>query len=444
MEDQSPAKQGVFDASRFKNQRQRMDAAKATLQGLLTPNSSTSADVVSIFEDLLSTLLGPLRQEPPGASQAAEGALTLLGFTLAERRKLEIVGESSPDLDGNRVPGDRGLGDWLCKELLAPMNIPATKGPFQSSSFRGGYASPQVRNNGLRRFVVWYSAPDRSFDELVALAERLGQEFLARGVELPALPKIAASRLTFTNFRLFRERLLSQGSGGAFEQYLLAGLLQQEIAMMGTGLRVQTKNVGANDAATRSGGDIEVRHGQVLLRAYEVTANHWSSKLTQMDSSAAAGLDEVTLVASGVAGADSAEIVATLGIKADQLGIDAAVVDLDGLLDVVSSRISRHARSEAILFLYQCLARWHRRQPELITRLVSTLHVLNLVVEGQFIPLMTSHEVDVEESLVRVRELLDGLGALDQPGIADGLRELAAGLDNRNDDLGQSTQELSQ
>lgn len=434
MEDQSRAKQDAFDASRFENQRQRMDAAKETLRALLAPNSATSADPVSPFEDLLSTLLGPLRQDPPAASQAAEGALTLLGFTLAEHRKLEIVGESSPDLDGNRVPGDRGLGDWLCKELLAPLNIPSTKGPFQSSSFRGGYASPQVRNDGLRRFVVWYSAPDRAFDELVALAERLGQAFLARGVELPALPKIAASRLTFTNFRLFRERLLSQGSGGAFEQYLLAGLLEQEIAMMGRGLRIQTKNVGANDAATGSGGDIEVRQGQVLVRAYEVTANHWSSKLAQLDSSAAAGLAEVTLVANGVAGGDSTEIVETLGAKADQLGIDAAVVDLDGLLDVVSSRISRHARSEAILFLYQCLARWHRRQPELIARLVSTLRVLEMVVEGQFIPPRTGHEVDVEESLLRVRELLDELGALHRPGIPEGLRELASGLDNCNDD----------
>lgn len=411
-----------FGTSRFSTTKDRNAAAKDILTSLFSAATERIQDptLSESGGELLKLLLGSLLNDQPSASQAAEGALTILALTLAEQRRLDI---------STRIPGDRALGDWLCEHVLRPRNIPSTQGPFQSSSFRAGYASDQVRNDGLRHFTAWYSDVANGFEELQAFAIRLTEGFASRAVSLPAMPKIAAARLTHANFRMFREMLLEDGSGGALEQYLLAGLLSQELATTGAGHRIHTKNVGASDAATNSGGDVEVRHGQTLLKAYEVTANEWSTKLAQLNSSAAAGLDEVTIVANGVAGVPADVISQGLSSRSEQLGVDVAVLDLPGLLDVLASRISRHARAEAILFLYQSLARWHQRQPELITRVVGVLRQLNLVVEGTFMDVDTAGAADPNVSIELVRDVLVQLQAIDQPELPEVLRTLASELE---------------
>lgn len=416
--------QGSVAKTRARNAR-----AKEILSDFFSGVQDANSDQALLTDEtlvVLRTLIGSLGEDPPSASQAAEGALTILALTLAEGRQLDLVSPQSTDVGrSRRIEGDRSLGDWLCREVLQPRNIPSTQGPFQSSSFRGGYTSDQVRDSGLRTFISWYSDPDRSFDDISSLTLHLVAEFQRNAVELMAMPEILASKLSFLKFGLFRERLLAEASGGAFEQYLLAGLLEQELAATGTTFRIQTKNVGANDAATHAGGDIEVRDGQTLLKAYEVTANAWDTKLAQLDSSARAGLSEVTLVANGVAGIPAASLNEALSMKAEQLGIDVAVLDLSSLIDVLVSRISRHARAEAVVFIYRSLVRWHRREPDLVAKLIRILRQLDLVVEGTFIASPAAVQPDVDESMAQVSALLAELGTIREPDLPNALRSLA-------------------
>jgi hypothetical protein len=292
---------------------------------------------------------------------------------------LDASAAGNPDLQNGRIAGDRTVSDDLCRRLLNPRNIPATQGPLQSSSFRGGYLAPQVRDPGIRRYVAWQSEPGRTLTDVIELAKALADEFLDQASAMPELPELAASRFTFIAYRLARERLLEQGSGGAFEQYLLAGLLTQEIAQGQTGSRIATKSVGANDRAARTGGDIEVRHGQALISAIEVTAAPWDTKIDQLGTAAKSNLREVTIAAPGVARDVSAEDLAErLGPVAERLGLDVSVLDLHALMDEVASRLTQHARAAAFRYVYECLASWHRRQPELAQRLIDVLSLLGL------------------------------------------------------------------
>ena len=356
---------------------------------------------------VLNKALGPLKNDPPGASQGAEVAATISALTVAEGELFDL---------NSRIDGDRTVGDWFCANVLRVRNIPSTKGPLQSSSFRGGYKSDQVRSDAVRMFADWYSEKDRALSEVKDFLNSLVNEFSARATELPTLPGLNADRFTFARFKSFSESLLSEGSGGAFQQYLLAGILDNEIANYSSGMRVATKNVGANDAATSSGGDIEVRHSQALLAAYEVTANSWETKIDQLEAAAAAGLNTVNIVAPDVHRFDGSYIEETIRPVSNRLGMDIAILDLQGFMDTLSSRLTRHARSRAVTYLDNCLRTWHRREPELIQRVISTLN---------------SHELTLVESNVSH----DSQMHAESPSIDPGSLELMniLGIDNPND-----------
>lgn len=373
--------------SSFENTAKRSEATKGLLSSLFDAragkDSRESAPVPLDIVDVLELLVAPLRREPPAASQAAEAALTLAAFSMAEGRVLNLADPGAGDLENARIAGDRGAGDYLCNHILAPRNIPSTKGPLQSSSFRAGYLAQQVRDRAIQRYVEWQVAPGRSLKEVSELAAALVDEFLDKASAMPGMPEIAASRLTFIAYRQARERLLRRGSGGALEQYLLQGLLNQEMRQGQSGTRADTKNVGANDRAAGSGGDIEIRHGQKLLSSIEVSAADWDSKLSQLETAASANLSEATIAASGVAGdVSSDELAERLGPVTERLGLDVAVLDLHAFMDVVASRLTKHERAAAFRSVYDSIARWHRRQPELAHRLIDTLSSLSLIARG--------------------------------------------------------------
>lgn len=425
-----------FRRSKFANSAKRNEAALEILRKAFEANTSTPT-LATYESDLLDALLGGLKKEPPSASQAAEAALTILAMSLAEERQLDIMTQGSPDLKHRpgeqgtgRLPGDRTLGDKIPVVLLDPRNIPATRGAFQSSSYRSGYAAGQVRDPSLGKFIAWYIQDGRSIEELQRFAGALISAFKKCEVILPFLPEIAAARLTFVNFKMFRERLLRRASGGAYEQYLLAGLLDQEVVALGQGYRVVSKNVIANDASTGSGGDIEVRHGQALVKAYEVTANKWHTKLGQLDSSVGVGLDEVTIVAKDTAAEATGQILYDkLTRENDRLGVDTSVLDLGNLMDVVASRLTRFARRDAIHYVYRSLSRWHRRSPVLAQWLVDDLRELELLIEGTTAQLNVGPIQNVEDVISKFKEILGDIGIGEAPKVAERLRELADSLD---------------
>lgn len=429
--------------SRFTDTRSRNEAVIALLGELFEQRAGivdrNHAPLPDEAQAVLDGLTESLTNDPPMASQAAEAALTLAAFSLVEGRVLNLrAGESDDLTDVGRIAGDRGAGDRFCSQILEPRNIPATRGPLQSSSFRAGYLAPQVRNASLRRYVAWQSEPGRSIDELRAMAEALADAFLSQAASLPPLPALVASKFTFTAYRQARDQLLAKGSGGAFEQYLLAGLLNEELSATHTGLRVTTKNVGANDRASGSAGDLEIRHGHTLEGVIEVTAASWEDKLGQLPSVAEARLSEAVIAAAEVgitlSGDDLAEKVDPI---ANRLGLDVAILDLHALMDVAASRITKAARAEAFRFVYRCLAQYHRRQPEFATRLVKVLVLLGLASED-VVTDEEAPELDVDMVFVKVRDFLTVEEIAEGQGTPTALRDLADWLEASN--TGQETE----
>jgi hypothetical protein len=364
-------------ASRFDTRTARSKAVEIELERLLEEHADGGADPQIIGHEellLLGALVEPLLRDTPEASQAAEAAFVLTGFCLAELRVLSLSSAAGGDLSGVRLASDRTVGDHLCAQSLAPRNVPATKGPFQSSSFRSGYLAEHVRSSSLGDFVRWMEAPARTLDDVEAFATNLAFSFGKAAVQIEPWPEVVSSRFSFVAFRKIRDELLGQGSGGAFEQYLVAGLLSEEVVQSGTGLRVTTKSVNANDRSTGAAGDIQIRQGQALVRAIEVSGAEWRSKLHQLPDLAKSGVTEVTIAAAGVAGVVTGrELEAEVGPLGDRLGIDPSVVDLYSFMDVLASRITPHGRAEALRFVHSQLVRFHRRQPILIGRLLAAL-----------------------------------------------------------------------
>ncbi|MBX7134742.1 MAG: hypothetical protein K1X67_18905 [Fimbriimonadaceae bacterium] len=429
------AKDAWTSASRFSDTRARNEAVSALLAGLFeertASNSSPAPRLSDEARSVVNDLLGSLANEPPVASQAAEAALTLAAFTLAEDRVLNLDSSSSKDLtESGRIAGDRGVGDRLCAQVLEPRNIPATRGPFQSSSFRAGYLAPQVRNASLRRFVAWQSHPDRSLGEVRAMAEALVDGFLSKAASMPPFPALVASRFSFTAYRQAREKLLAVGSAGALEQYLLAGLLNEELSASLSGLRVTTKNVGANDRSSGAAGDLEIRHRHALEGAIEVTAASWEDKLDQLPAVAEARLSEAVIAAPNVTNMLSGkELAEKVDPIATRLGLDVAVLDLHALMDVSASRITKAARAEAFRFVYRCLAQYHRRQPELAERLVSSLVDLDLASRDGALEVNRPEDLEVDIVFVKVRDFLAAEDIADIPETPTALRDLATWLE---------------
>jgi hypothetical protein len=262
------------------------------------------------------------------------------------------------------------------------------------------------------------------------MAEGLASAFLSRASSMPLLPALVASRFTFTAYRQARDRLLATGSGGALEQYLLAGLLNEELSASHSGLRVTTKNVGANDKASGAAGDLEIRHGLRLEGAIEVTAASWEDKIDQLTGVAAARLSEAVIAApdvtNTVSGDDLSEKVDPVAAR---LGLDVAVLDLHALMDVGASRITKAARAEAFRFVYRCLAQYHRRQPELAQRLVDILVSLGLASNDVVNKEGERSAADVDIVFMKVRDFLTAQKIADGPDTPRALRELAARLE---------------
>jgi len=404
-------------------------------------SKTKSAEILEIIEDafkrpptrqslsddverILAPLEQPLLAADPRHSQAAEAAVVIMAFSLREGRVLDLrKGSGDVDPETGRLPGDRTVGDGFCERVLAPRSIPATKGPFQSSTWRSGYDAAQVRGPGLSGFVKWHATV--TLPDLQQVFERLIATFASSAAVVEPLPKLDASALTFARFRAFLDLLFAEKSGGAFEQYVFAAVLEQETATTGRPERVTTKSVRSSDAATGAAGDVLVRRGGRVVAAFEVTARPWKTKLPQLTTSARAGLTEVTIVAAGVNGALRGEdLEVELALLQAELAVDVSVLDLLGTLDVLSARLSRFERADAIRRVYVNLVQWHRREPHLISSFVACVDSAALALED----LDKSETVAAPEDadFTQARELLRRLVEEESEEVILALKRIAA------------------
>ncbi len=329
---------------------------------------------------LLDELTAPLLAEQPRASAAAEAALVLCAFCVAEQRVLSLV-IPSDDLAATRLAGDRTVSEHLSRELYK-LGVPATKGAFQSSTYRGGYLAAQAQASGLAKYISWLSEPGRSLIDVRALFDGLAGTFAGLAVSFPDLPALDSSRFTFLATRSLIERLRGFHSQGAYEQYLVAALLQEEYSSINPVWRIETKRVGSADAPAGVSGDVQVRRRMALVHAIEVSSSDWALKIEQAVRLARNGESHQVTIVAPAASLSSHSLAEALG-DFDAQDADIAVVDLDSFLDGVSARLTPAARAAAMRALYGFLVQWERTRPDLVQHLVDSIQEAVLVADDQ-------------------------------------------------------------
>lgn len=365
---------------------------------------------VLMFERLeqLCALEGALPAEPAqtdaaaqvlqavkGSAAGREAVFALAAYALVEKRPLNLVDPDAGDLaskvdgDGSasstkRLAGDRACTDALSKQLHQ-LHIPATKGALQSSTYRGGYMAAQAREPGLASYVQWASDTTLPVDAIGDLFEAVAIHLASLQNRIAELPDLNRRLLTHRAVDELTRRLFVMPSQGAFEQYWLAALLQQSEDQMSDGRRrAHTKALFGADASAKTAGDIEIRHGQNLVSAYEVTANEWRTKMEQVISVLRAHpeLDGRLNLAAGSrpVSADEAQraiaAVAPPGIRPDSL--DIAINTVDAWCSIVSASLTARQREAAVMGLHQHLATFCAARPELVDHLIEALEDLGL------------------------------------------------------------------
>ena len=320
-----------------------------------------------------------------------EGALVLAAIALAEKRPLNLVDVSAGDLQqpprAPRLAGDRTCSEELSR-VLTKHGIPHTKGALQSSTYRSGYQAAQAKAPELNQYVTWASEPARTLGEIEAVFDLLARRLAEEAMRVPPLPKINRHALTHPRVAKLVDTLLAFPSKGAFQQYLFAATLSVELDATGTGRRATTKDVFGTDRAAKTAGDVEVRKGQALHEAYEISAENWRKKIGQAlevvqnrDE-----LEDKITIAADATGATGEAILAELsreapaGVQVDRL--DVVVVDLADTVKAKLGGLAKGDRAEVIQKLYQLLVTYcGGNNPKVVEQLVEQLVTLELADE---------------------------------------------------------------
>lgn len=173
----------------------------------------------------------------------------------------------------------------------------------------------------------------------------------------PVLPMPALNRssLTFARCaRLVRE-LLATPSGGSFEQFTVAALLNTLVSdTAGGAYRVETKSLNASDRSSYAAGDVQIATGNRVIEAFEVTANEWRTKLASASKTIKDNdLSRLHIIAARPEG-QRAEVEDALAAIAE----DVSVLDVRQVADVLLAVLTRPQRAEALARLYEYLDRY--------------------------------------------------------------------------------------
>lgn len=195
------------------------------------------------------------------------------------------------------------------------------------------------------------------------------------------MPDLNTGKLTFFNACRLIEELLRVPSGGAHEQFAAAACLEamiEEFNLGGIGgLRVETKNLTASDASSRTAGDIQINRLGRTEEAFEVSASNWSLKLGQ----ARAAIRSADLVRAHILafyrGNDIAEAV-----ELGQIAEDVSIIDIRQFLRLLIAVMRKPARAAALRRLYELL---DRNQP-------------NIELVNAYVRLIKQHGLRAEKS----------------------------------------------
>jgi hypothetical protein len=189
------------------------------------------------------------------------------------------------------------------------------------------------------------------------------------------MPELDPTKLTFAAVMSLLAEMLTVPSGGAHEQLIAAALLEAKVEQAGTAERVETKNLTASDRSSATPADVQVKHGNEIREAFEVTANEWVEKVDEAGRKIRAyDLKRLHIIAR----IDPQRYEEMLdGLR--QLGFDLSALDLRAFFSVHVAELQRVFRASALRRIYELL---ERRQPDiaLVNAFVERLHRHGLTV----------------------------------------------------------------
>lgn len=218
--------------------------------------------------------------------------------------------------------------------------------------------------NLLRGNVAAYDAlllalNTMSAESRLALFDYIAARAALRARPVLPMPALRPAALSFAAVAGFLDVLLTTPSGGAFEQFSVAALLEallDEYGLSGVGqLRVVTKKINASDASSGTAADVQIMRGNQIEQAFEVSANDWRSKVTQaVDAARNADLPRAHVIAAVEPGDRD------LSALTDAT-VDVTLTEVRAFVHLMTAALRKPGREVALKRLYELV---DRNQPD--------------------------------------------------------------------------------
>ncbi len=169
------------------------------------------------------------------------------------------------------------------------------------------------------------------------------------------MPALNRSMLTFARCARLVRQLLEIPSAGAYQQFIIAALLNTLVAdTAGGAYRVETKSLNASDRSSYAAGDVQIATGNRVIEAFEVTANDWRSKLGSVSKTVRDNdLSRIHIVASRPE-VQRSEVEDAL----ESISEDVSVLDVNQVAELLLAVLTRAQRAEAFARIYEYLDRY--------------------------------------------------------------------------------------
>ena len=329
-----------------------------------------SARVVSLIRDTVMRLLSDaaardleMRQistiADSSVARQAETVLTSTNLSYRDALLIQLAYRltmTNPTVGLNvaeRHSGARSVAAQV-GAFFAENHIPAVKDAYQNI---GKNTTNLVRGNfgEFDALLLWASKTTTALSDIASVFT-YGCAHVARTARsVKQMPPVDRAALSFAKVGALAQELFAMGSGGAYEQFVIAALLQAVVEQSNlAGVRVETKTLNASDKSSRAAGDIQILSGNRVIEAFEVTANAWRTKLAGAGKTIK---DHDLTRLNIIAKADSEPLGILLAELATKTN-DVAVLDLGHYAAALIATLTRPFRAAALVRLYEYLDRY--------------------------------------------------------------------------------------
>lgn len=256
-----------------------------------------------------------------------------------------------PGLDTTKRPeGGRSVAIKL-GHFLKASHIQSVADAFQNV---GKNTANLTRGNyqEFDTFLTW--AATASQDALVPCFEYACAKVAANARPVASMPEINVANLTFGACLGLYAEMLATPSEGAHEQFIVASLMDAWVQQTTPAYRVETKRLNASDQSSKVAGDIQVKEGSLVVEAYEVTANEWTTKTDRLDDK----LKRYDLSRIHVTAPIGHSDIGAIAEDLREMPEDISVLDLNWLVAVELHFLRRTYRALALTRLYEYLDRY--------------------------------------------------------------------------------------